>query len=60
MKMAKESYSNIILSILSNGKIVYYQYVLQLPVPLNTLNTIHSNAKSHDQGCKSGFFRKAG
>ena len=33
---------------LSNGKIVYYQDVLQLPVPLNTLHTIHLNAKSHN------------
>ena len=32
---------------LSNGKIVYYQDVLQLPVPLNTLHTIHLNAKFH-------------
>ena len=33
---------------LSNGKIVYYQDILQLPVPLNTLHTIHLNAKSHN------------
>ena len=33
---------------LSNGKIVYYQDVLQLPVPLNTLHNIHLNAKSHN------------
>ena len=34
---------------LSNGKIVYYVLqlpdVLQLPVPLNTLHTLHLNAK---------------
>ena len=33
---------------LRNGKTVYYQDVLQLPVPLNTLHTIHLNAKSHN------------
>ena len=37
---------------LSNGKIVYYVLqlpdVLQLPVPLNTLHTLHLNAKSHN------------
>ena len=33
---------------LSNGKIVYYQDVPQLQVPLNTQHTIHLNAKSHD------------
>ena len=33
---------------LSYGKIVYYQDVPQLPVPLNTLHTIHLNAKSHN------------
>ena len=34
---------------LSNGKIVYYQDLLQLPVPINTLHTKHLNAKSRDQ-----------
>ena len=29
-------------------KIVYYQDILQLPLPLNTLHTIHLNAKSHN------------
>ena len=33
---------------LSTGKIVYYQDVPQLTVPLNTLHTVHLNAKSHD------------
>ena len=33
---------------LSYGKIVYYQDFPQLLVPLNTLHTIHLNAKSHD------------
>ena len=33
---------------LSNGKIVYYQDVPQLPVPLNTLHTIHIIVKSHN------------
>ena len=33
---------------LINGKIVYYKDVPQLPVPLNTLHTIHLNTKSHD------------
>ena len=33
---------------LSYGKIVYYQDVSQLPVPLNTLHTIHLNTKSHE------------
>ena len=33
---------------LSNGKRVYYQDVPQLPVPLNTLHTVHLKAKSHD------------
>ena len=38
----------LFLSLLRNGKILSYQDVLQLPVPLNTLNTIHLNAKSHN------------
>ena len=38
----------LFLVFLRNGKIVYYQDVLQLPVPLNTLHTIHLNAKSHN------------
>ena len=42
-KMAKFSFSK---TILRNGKIVYYQDILQLPVPLNTLHTMHLNAKS--------------
>ena len=29
---------------LRNGKIVYYQDILQLPVPVNTLHAIHLNA----------------
>ena len=36
---------------LRNSKIVCYQDILQLPVPLNTLHTIqgiHLNAKSHN------------
>ena len=33
---------------LRNGKIAYYQDILQLPVPLNTLHNIHLNAKSHN------------
>ena len=36
------------LNIFNNGKIVYYQDFPQLPVPLNTLHTIHLNANSHD------------
>ena len=43
-KMAKDYF----IVFLSDGKIVYYQDVPQLPVPLNTLQTIHLNAKSHD------------
>ena len=39
---------NYFWELLRNGKIVYYQDVLQLPVPLNTLHTIHLNAKSHN------------
>ena len=31
-----------------NNIIIYYQNVLQLPVPLNTLHIIHLNAKSHN------------
>ena len=38
----------LFFSLLRNGKIVYYQDILQLPVPLNTLHTIHLNAKSHN------------
>ena len=36
---------NYFWAFLSNGKIVYYKDVPQLPVPLNTLHTIHLNAK---------------
>ena len=39
---------NYFWEFLRNGKIVYYQDILQLPVPLNTLHTIHLNAKSHN------------
>ena len=44
-KWPKTHYQKLFLS---DGKIVYYQDVLQLPVPLNTLHTIHLNAKSHN------------
>ena len=37
----------LFLNIFRNGKLVYYQDVLQLPVPLNTLHTMHLNAKSN-------------
>ena len=47
-KWPKTHTQKLFLSILSNGKIVYYQDVPQLPVPLNTLHTIHLNAKSHN------------
>ena len=33
---------------LRNDEIVYYQDILQLPVPLNTLHTMDLNAKSHN------------
>ena len=47
-KWPKSHAQKLFVFILSNGKIVYYQDVPQLTVPLNTLHTIHLNAKSHD------------
>ena len=38
----------LFLRIFEKWQIVYYQDILQLPVPLNTLHTIHLNAKSHN------------
>ena len=42
------------------AKIVYFQDVPQLPVPLNTLHTIHLNAKSHDVLKEPCFIIKGG